>query len=93
MALLSTAYYLGVKMKQSRKRRKITQAKLAEMTGVSRKTIIDMEAGGNVSIQIIFRALSVMGMGMDIMDRRTDFQALLDLDEDLNETEGALDED
>ena len=38
-------YDLGIKIRQARKERKLTQAQLAEMAGIARKTLSQIETG------------------------------------------------
>lgn len=63
-----------------------TQQALATATGYRRQTIVDLEAGKNVSLQTLFAALAALGKGLRIVDTRPDLdqlQSLLDApDED-----------
>ena len=49
-------YYVENKIKEYRKKRKITQDDLAEAVGVTRQTIISLESGKyNASLQLAFK--------------------------------------
>lgn len=50
---------LGEKMKQLRKSKKYTQQELAERVGVSRKLIVDIEAGRGTSLLVFVKLLKV----------------------------------
>lgn len=52
---------LGQLIRVLRHERAWTQAQLAEWLSVSRPTIVKLEAGGNVSVSLALRALSVLG--------------------------------
>ena len=59
-----------------------TQQALATATGYRRQTIVDLEAGKNVSLQTLFSALTALGKGLSIVDTRPDLdqlQSLLDV--------------
>jgi DNA-binding XRE family transcriptional regulator len=52
---------LGRAVRTLRLAREWTQADLAEWCGVNRQTIISLERGGPVSIEIAMRALALLG--------------------------------
>jgi transcriptional regulator with XRE-family HTH domain len=81
MPLITTAFYLGQKIEAIRKAKGLTQFQLAESSECSRRTIILLEQGANVSIHTLFRVLATLGMTMDIMDKRADYRALKELQE------------
>ena len=59
-----------------------TQQTLATATGYRRQTIVDLEAGRNVSLQTLFAALAALGKGLSIVDSRPELdqlQSLLDV--------------
>ena len=59
-----------------------TQQALAQATGYRRQTIVNLEAGKNVSLQTLFSALAALGKGLTIVDTRLDLdqlQSLLDV--------------
>lgn len=61
-------YDLGTKMRIARKERKLTQAQLAEMVGISRKTLGQIETGTVVDIGIrkVERVLEILGMELTV---------------------------
>lgn len=81
MAIITTAYYLGQRIEDVRKAKGLTQDELAQKSECSRRTIIQLEQGGNVSLHILFRVLASLGLSMDIMDKRADYAALKALQE------------
>lgn len=81
MAVITTAFYLGQRIESIRKTRGLTQDELAQKSECSRRTIIQLEQGGNVSLHILFRVLASLGLSMDIMDKRADYTALKALQE------------
>lgn len=81
MAQLLTPLSLGQRIESARKSKGMTQDELAELSDCSRRTIIKLEQGANVATHTLFRALAALGMAMDIMDKRTDFRALRELQE------------
>lgn len=83
MAVITTAFYLGQRIESIRKTRGLTQDELAQKSECSRRTIIQLEQGGNVSLHILFRVLASLGLSMDIMDKRADYTALKALQESL----------
>jgi transcriptional regulator with XRE-family HTH domain len=81
MGQLTTPLSLGRRIEAVRKSKKLTQAELAKLADCSRRTIIKLEQGENVATHTLFRALASLGMSMDIMDKRTDFRGLQELQE------------
>lgn len=63
---------LGQAFRAERKAQGLTQQALAQAAGVRRQTIVDLEAGRNVSLQVLFAGLSAMGKGLSIVDARLD---------------------
>lgn len=60
-----------------------TQAEIADAAGCRRQTIVDLEAGRNISLHTVFAALAALGKGLTIADARPDLDRLhLLLDED-----------
>lgn len=60
-----------------------TQVEVAAAAGCRRQTIVDLEAGRNVSLHTVFAALAALGKGLTIVDARPDLERLhLLLDED-----------
>lgn len=47
-----------------------TQADIAAAAGCRRQTIVDLEAGRNVSLHTVFAALASLGKGLAIADAR-----------------------
>lgn len=81
MATITTAFYLGQRIEAIRKAKGLTQAELGDLSECSRRTIIQLEQGANVSTHTLFRVLASLGMSMDIMDKRSDYRALRELQE------------
>lgn len=81
MAQLNTPLSLGQRIEEFRKSRRLTQDDLAQLAECSRRTIINLEKGGNVATHTLFRVLASLGLTMDILERRTDFRALRELQE------------
>jgi transcriptional regulator with XRE-family HTH domain len=77
---------LGRSLKAERRALGLTQQAVADATGYRRQTIVDLEAGRNVSLQTLFAALGALGKGLHLVDVRPDLDqlsALLDApDED-----------
>lgn len=77
---------LGRAFRAERKALGKTQRQVAEATRFRRQTILDLEAGRNVSLQTLMAALAALGKGLAIVDARLDvdqLQQLLDpVDED-----------
>jgi transcriptional regulator with XRE-family HTH domain len=67
---------LGQAIKSDRIALGRTQQDLATATGYRRQTIVDMEAGKNVSIQTLFAALAALGKGLRIVNTRPDLDQL-----------------
>lgn len=59
---------LGKKIKQTRKERKLSQADLAELLGMSRTTIGQIENGtvGEVGVRKLIRILETLGLEMRV---------------------------
>lgn len=72
---------LGKAFKAERRALGQTQQAVATTSGYRRQTIVDLEAGRNVSAQTLFAALAALGKGLSIVDTRPDLdqlQSLLD---------------
>lgn len=72
---------LGLAFKAERSALGKTQLQVAQAAGYRRQTIVDLEAGKNVSIRTMFAALAAIGKGLSIVDTRPelgDLQSLLD---------------
>ena len=52
---------LGTAIRDLRKERGWTQARLAEWLSVSRPTVAKLEAGGAVNVDVAIRALAILG--------------------------------
>jgi DNA-binding XRE family transcriptional regulator len=59
--LAYNAQDLGRAVRELRHDRRWSQADLAEWLGVSRPTVINLEAGRNVSIGVALRAIALLG--------------------------------
>jgi len=78
---LSTAQ-LGALIRAERKARGRTQAWVAVRTGYRRQTIADLEAGRNVEINVLMRALAALGKALTIVDARVDVERLPEIFDD-----------
>jgi transcriptional regulator with XRE-family HTH domain len=77
-----TAAQLGALIRAERKSRGRTQAWVAERTGYRRQTIADLEAGRNVEINVLMRALAALGKAVTIVDTRIDVERLSEIFDD-----------
>lgn len=59
---------LGNRMRQARKEKKLTQAQLAGMAGISRKTLGEIESGTvvDVGIRKVERVLDILGLELAV---------------------------
>lgn len=76
---------LGRAFRAERRALRMTQAALAKAIGYRRQTIVDLEAGKNVSTQTLFAALAALGKGLDIVDTRPSLDDLSRLRDDPDE--------
>ena len=53
-----------------------TQQQIAEAANCRRQTIVDLEAGRNVSLHIVFAALAALGKSPTITDARPDLDQI-----------------
>ncbi len=67
---------LGQSFKAERRALRRTQQEIAAAASCRRQTIIDLEAGRNVSLQTVFAALAALGKGLAIADARPDLDRL-----------------
>lgn len=70
---------LGDRIRLLRRAKGYSQQQLADKAKCNRKTIIDLEAGENVAVYTVFRAISALGMALEIVDKRIDLKSLSDL--------------
>ncbi|RON07458.1 transcriptional regulator [Pseudomonas brassicacearum] len=77
--LLHNPSVFGERIRQLRRAKGQNQVQLAHRAKCSRKTIIDLEAGENVSLYTVFRVISALGMALEIVDNRIDLRSLADL--------------
>ena len=76
---------LGQAFKAERQALGLSQQAVAESAGFRRQTVIDLEAGRNVSLHTLFACLSAVGKGLTIVDTRLDLDRihlLLDKDDE-----------
>ena len=59
---------LGIRIRQARKEKRLTQEQLAELAGISRKTLGQIEAGTvpDIGIRKVERALEVLCMELTV---------------------------
>ncbi len=67
---------LAIWVRSQRKAQGRSQAWIAEQVGCRRQTIVDLEAGRNVELNILFGALTALGKGLAIVDTRIDVERL-----------------
>ena len=63
-------------LRSERKAQGRTQAWVASRVGCRRQTILDLEAGRNVELNVLFGALAALGKGLAIVDSRIDVERL-----------------
>lgn len=66
----------GQSFQAERRALRKTQQAVASAAGCRRQTIVDLEAGRNVSLQTVFSALAALGKGLVIADARPDLDRL-----------------
>jgi transcriptional regulator with XRE-family HTH domain len=76
MKIAVNAVELGAWLRAEREALGRTQSWLATRVGSRRQTIADLEAGRNVSVGILFGALSALGKGLQIVDTRLELDRL-----------------
>jgi HTH-type transcriptional regulator / antitoxin HipB len=70
--LIRTVRDLGHLIRDRRSRLGLTQAALADSVGVSRKWIVELEAGKrSADISLILRTVKALGLDVDVRDRMT----------------------
>ena len=62
---------LGAVIRELRKQRGWTQARLAEWLSVSRPTVAKLETGGAVNVDVAIRALAILGSVATIYSKRS----------------------
>ena len=67
---------LGIWVRSERKAQGRSQAWIAAQVGCRRQTIVDLEAGRNVELNILFGALAALGKGLAVVDTRIDVERL-----------------
>lgn len=70
---------LGQLLRAERRALGLTQQAVADAAGYRRQTIVDLEAGRNVSLQMLFAALGALGKGMRLVDARPEPEQLASL--------------
>ena len=73
---LKTAEQLRQQLRSLRKRRRLTQAQLGALIGVTQARVVEIEANpGSVGLQQIMQVLSALGAGLVIRDAQADTAA------------------
>jgi DNA-binding XRE family transcriptional regulator len=67
---------LGIRVRSERKAQGRSQAWIAAQVGCRRQTVVDLEAGRNVAVNVLFGALAALGKGLAIVDARIDVERL-----------------
>jgi transcriptional regulator with XRE-family HTH domain len=59
---------LGIRIRQARKEKGLTQAQLADMAGITRKTLSQIETGtvSDIGIRKVGRTLDVLGLELSV---------------------------
>jgi len=59
---------LGIKIRQARKEKGLTQAQLADLAGITRKTLSQMETGtvSDIGIRKVGRTLDLLGLELAV---------------------------
>jgi HTH-type transcriptional regulator/antitoxin HipB len=79
-----TSSELGGQLRGERRALGLTQQQLASRVGIARQTLIDLEQGKNVSLQVLMCVLGGLGKGLKVVDARAsveDVRALFEEDE------------
>jgi HTH-type transcriptional regulator/antitoxin HipB len=70
---LKTTEQLRQQLRSLRKKRRLTQARLGELIGVTQARVVEIEANpGSVSLQQIMQVLGALGAGLVIRDALAD---------------------
>ena len=70
---LKTAEQLRQQLRSLRKKRRLTQARLGVLIGVTQARVVEIEANpGSVSLQQIMQVLNALGVGFVIRDAHAD---------------------
>jgi len=64
---------MGKAFRAERKALGLTQADVANKSGLRRETIIQLEAGENISLFTLIQATAALGKAISITDRRMDY--------------------
>ena len=73
---LKTAEQLRQQLRSLRKKRRLTQAQLGVLIGVTQARVVEIEANpGSVSLQQIMQVLGALGAGLVIRDAQADTAA------------------
>lgn len=76
----ATPAELGQAIRSARKQQKRTQAWVAKHAGgLSRQTIIDLEAGKNASLQTLASTLMALGLNIRLEPKQVDFRKLREI--------------
>lgn len=76
---------LGLKIKEIRKQQKISQEKLAELTGLNLKTIIRIEnAQGSPSVETLIKIANVLNTKITALFDNYEFQSREEIIKDIN---------
>jgi DNA-binding XRE family transcriptional regulator len=76
MNVALNAHDLSIWVRSERKAQGRSQAWIATRVGCRRQTIVDLEAGRNVELNVLFGALAALGKGLAIVDVRIDVERL-----------------
>ena len=78
--IIRTSRDLGLLIRDTRLKQRLTQGELASRVGVSRKWLIDVESGKRASdLKLILRTLNAIGIQLDAIDRTRDAPNALDI--------------
>ena len=79
MLFISNLQDLGNAFRSERRALGKTQGDIAEAAQLRRETIIRIEAGNNVDAITLLKAISALGKGLMIADKRPDYDAIKEI--------------
>lgn len=67
---IRTLAELRIAFRRERKAMRLTQAEVATRSGMRRETIVKLEAGRNIDVLTLLKAVSALGKSLQIIDRQ-----------------------
>jgi len=68
-----TASDLATAIRRERKAQKLKQEDLAKRAGITRQTVIDLEAGKNTTVYVLMGVIAALGKALQVTDARPSF--------------------